>query len=125
ADRGARRQPLEHCAGPLRHGLPPHGELWRQQGPDPRPRPDLSRPGLQPAQGQLTSMLANFFVPILDDGWRFIAIFAAVTFLAALTGVAWLFWPLFGLTLWSIYFFRDPSRGVPQDDDVLVAPADG
>jgi phosphatidylserine decarboxylase len=70
-------------------------------------------------------MLANFFVPILDDGWRFIAIFAAITFLAALTGAAWLFWPLFALTLWSIYFFRDPSRGVPQDDDVLVAPADG
>ena len=23
-------------------------------------------------------MLANFFVPILDDGWRFIAIFAGV-----------------------------------------------
>jgi phosphatidylserine decarboxylase len=70
-------------------------------------------------------MLANFFVPILDDGWRFIAIFAAITFLAALTGAAWLFWPLLALTLWSIYFFRDPSRGVPQDDDVLVAPADG
>jgi phosphatidylserine decarboxylase len=70
-------------------------------------------------------MLANFFVPILDDGWRFIAIFAGVTLLAALTGVAWLFWPLFVLTLWSIYFFRDPSRGVPQDDGVLIAPADG
>ena len=70
-------------------------------------------------------MLANFFVPILDDGWRFIAIFAVITFVAALTGAAWLFWPLFVLTLWSIYFFRDPSRGVPQDDDVLVAPADG
>src|SRR5215813_5482690 len=70
-------------------------------------------------------MLANFFVPILDDGWRFIAIFAAITFLAALTGAAWLFWPLFVLTLWSIYFFRDPSRGVPQDDGLLVAPADG
>jgi phosphatidylserine decarboxylase len=70
-------------------------------------------------------MLANFFVPILDDGWRFIALFAVVTLLAALTGVAWLFWPLFGLTLWSIYFFRDPSRGVPQDDGVLIAPADG
>ena len=27
-------------------------------------------------------MLANFFVPILQDGWRFIAIFAGVTFLA-------------------------------------------
>ena len=70
-------------------------------------------------------MLANFFVPILDDGWRFIAIFAGLTLLAALTGLAWLFWPLFVLTLWSIYFFRDPSRGVPQDDDILVAPADG
>ena len=70
-------------------------------------------------------MLANFFVPILDDGWRFIAAIAAVTFLAALTGAAWLFWPLFVLTLWSIYFFRDPSRGVPQEDRLLIAPADG
>ena len=70
-------------------------------------------------------MLANFFVPILQDGWRFIAIFAGVTFLAALTGLAWLFWPLFVLTLWSIYFFRDPPRGVPQEDRLLVAPADG
>jgi phosphatidylserine decarboxylase len=70
-------------------------------------------------------MLANFFVPILDDGWRFIAVFAFVSLLAALTGLAWLFWPLLALTLWSIYFFRDPPRGVPQDDGVLVAPADG
>lgn len=70
-------------------------------------------------------MMANFLVPILKDGWRFIAIFAAITFLAALTGKAWLFWPLFVLTLWSIYFFRDPPRGVPQEDRLLIAPADG
>ena len=70
-------------------------------------------------------MLANFLVPILEDGWRFIGLFAAATFLAALTGLAWLFWPLFVLTLWSIYVFRDPPRGVPQDDGILVAPADG
>lgn len=70
-------------------------------------------------------MLANFFVPILDDGWRFIAGFAFVTFLAALTGVAWLFWPLLVLTLWSIYFFRDPPRSVPLEDGLLLAPADG
>jgi phosphatidylserine decarboxylase len=70
-------------------------------------------------------MMANFLVPILYDGWRFIALFAAVTFLAALTGVAWLFWPLLGLTLWSVYFFRDPPRVVPQEDRLLVAPADG
>jgi len=70
-------------------------------------------------------MLANFLVPILDDGWRFIAIFAGVTFLAALTGIAWLFWPLLMLTLWSVFFFRDPPRGVPQEDGLLLAPADG
>lgn len=70
-------------------------------------------------------MLANFLVPILDDGWRFIAYFAGATFLAALTGAAWLFWPLFLLTLWSIYFFRDPPRAVPQDNGLLIAPADG
>lgn len=70
-------------------------------------------------------MLANFLVPVLDDGWRFIALFAGATFLAALTGWAWLFWPFLVLTLWSIYFFRDPPRGVPQDDGILIAPADG
>ncbi len=70
-------------------------------------------------------MLANFFVPILADGWRFIALFAGATFLGALTGAAWLFWPLMVLTLWSIYFFRDPPRGVPQEDGLLIAPADG
>ena len=61
-------------------------------------------------------MLANFLVPILSDGWRFIALFAVATLLAALTGIGWLFWPLFVVTLWSIYFFRDPSRAVPQED---------
>jgi phosphatidylserine decarboxylase len=70
-------------------------------------------------------MLANFLIPVLDDGWRFIAIFAAVTFVAALTGIAWLFWPLMAVTLWSVYFFRDPPRGVPQEDGLLIAPADG
>ena len=70
-------------------------------------------------------MLANFLVPILSDGWRFIALFAAATLLAALTGIGWLFWPLFVVTLWSIYFFRDPPRAVPQEDRLLIAPADG
>ncbi len=70
-------------------------------------------------------MMANFLVPILEDGWRFIAAFAGVAFLAALTGSGWLFWPMMALTLWSIYFFRDPPRGVPQEDGLLLAPADG
>jgi phosphatidylserine decarboxylase len=70
-------------------------------------------------------MLANFFIPILEDGWRFIAVFAGLAFLGALTGLAWLFWPLLLLMFWSIYFFRDPPRGVPQEEGLLIAPADG
>jgi len=70
-------------------------------------------------------MLANIFVPILDDGWRFIAMFAGAALVAALSGIAWLFWPLLLLTMWAVYFFRDPPRGVPQEDGLLIAPADG
>jgi phosphatidylserine decarboxylase len=70
-------------------------------------------------------MLGNFLVPILDDGWRFIALFAGVALLAALTGIAWLFLPVLILLLWAVYFFRDPPRGVPQEDGLLLAPADG
>ena len=65
-------------------------------------------------------MLANFFVPILDDGWRFIAIFAAITFLAALTGAAWLFWPLFALTAWLVA----PADGLVQMVVDAVPPAE-
>lgn len=28
-------------------------------------------------------------------------------------------------SLFSIYFFRDPKRDIPQGDDVLISPADG
>jgi phosphatidylserine decarboxylase len=70
-------------------------------------------------------MLANFLIPILEDGWRFIAIFAGLAFLGALSGLAWLFWPLLLLMFWAIYFFRDPPRGVPQEEGLLIAPADG
>ncbi|MBS0548060.1 MAG: phosphatidylserine decarboxylase [Proteobacteria bacterium] len=70
-------------------------------------------------------MLGNFLIPIIDDGWRFVAVFAGLAFIGALTGLAWLFWPLLLLMLWSIYFFRDPPRGVPQEEGLLIAPADG
>ncbi len=31
----------------------------------------------------------------------------------------------FGLSLWSIYFFRDPLRKAPDDPNVIVSPAEG
>ena len=29
------------------------------------------------------------------------------------------------LTLWCIYFFRDPERITPKNDSLVVSPADG
>ena len=29
------------------------------------------------------------------------------------------------LSIWCVYFFRDPERVIPKKDNVLVAPADG
>lgn len=63
-------------------------------------------------------------VPINHEGYPFILLFTVLTL------VFWFIWtPLFVLgcilTIWCIYFFRDPYRIVPQDENILVSPADG
>jgi phosphatidylserine decarboxylase len=44
-------------------------------------------------------------------------------------GVGWAWWPLalivIPLLLWLFAFFRDPERVVPDDQHVMVSPADG
>ncbi|GLQ07073.1 phosphatidylserine decarboxylase [Sneathiella chinensis] len=69
--------------------------------------------------------LKSVLVPINKEGHRFIAIFAVVTLLLFL-----LTWPVLGwigvvLTLWCVYFFRDPDRQVPTREGLIVSPADG
>jgi len=62
--------------------------------------------------------------PIHKEGYKFIFIFAIATaILALLSNVL----GLIGLvaTLWCIFFFRDPERIVPLDDNVIISPADG
>ena len=63
-------------------------------------------------------------VPIHREGHRFIAI-AAIGTLA----LGWLAEPLFWIGLiisgWVAYFFRDPSRVTPLDDNLVISPADG
>ncbi len=62
--------------------------------------------------------------PLHPEGHRFVAIFAGVT-----AGFFFLYQPLGWvgviLTLWCAYFFRDPTRLVPDGDDLILAPADG
>jgi phosphatidylserine decarboxylase len=69
-------------------------------------------------------MLNVVVVPTHKEGWRFIAIFAGITLVLTLIWNA-LLWPGLALTIWCYYFFRDPVRSVPQQDGLIVSPADG
>jgi len=63
--------------------------------------------------------------PIALEGYPFIALFAFVTLVFALLGWTFLTLLLLGLTLFSVYFFRNPERVVPAGEKLIVAPADG
>ena len=69
---------------------------------------------------------------IAREGLVFIYIAAAITaatYMAAAGRRSWPLWVLAFvftlLTLWVIYFFRDPERTGPRGDDLVIAPADG
>jgi phosphatidylserine decarboxylase len=68
--------------------------------------------------------LKNFFCPIHREGYIFIVIGAAFSILvgSAVPTVGWI-----GaiVTLWIVYFFRDPDRVTPQGDNLIISPADG
>ncbi len=59
------------------------------------------------------------------EGRKFAVIAAAITLVLALFAWETLAWPMAGVTLWVLAFFRDPIRTVPRGDDLIVAPADG
>ena len=63
--------------------------------------------------------------PIHPEGRKYgVAVFALALVCAFF---AWetLAWPLAFLSLGVLAFFRDPTRVVPQEDNAIVAPADG
>lgn len=72
----------------------------------------------------LSDTIRNTFVPIHREGYPFIAAF----FVASLL-LGWLWAPLFWvglvLTIWCIYFYRDPQRITPLDDNLVISSADG
>ena len=72
----------------------------------------------------LVDTVRSTLVPIHREGWKFVAIFFVVSLLL---GLLWepLMWIGFVLTAWCAYFFRDPERLTPQDDDLVISPADG
>jgi len=63
--------------------------------------------------------------PIAQEGYPFIGLFAFVTLVFALLDWGFLTLVVLALTLFTIYFFRNPERIIPDGDDLVVAPADG
>ncbi len=62
--------------------------------------------------------------PTNKAGWPFIIGFALVSVVLAMLST---FLGCIGLvlTLWCVYFFRDPIRSVPQNKNFVISPADG
>ncbi len=66
----------------------------------------------------------TLFVPVHPAGYPFIGIFAVVTLLLCLISDFLGFAGLV-LTLWCVYFFRNPVRVTPVREGLIVSPADG
>ena len=69
-------------------------------------------------------MIDILFPKLHKEGYRFLAIAAAITFILLLIS------NFFGIvsliiTIWVYYFFRDPERFPINDENYLLSPADG
>lgn len=64
-------------------------------------------------------------IPIAKEGYPFIAFTAFITLILAVLGYDLLALPALALTTFTLYFFRDPERIGPVNDDALISPADG
>lgn len=62
---------------------------------------------------------------IHPEGRKFGLVVGSISLLAAFLAWETIAWPLAFLTLGVLAFFRDPERIVPQDEGVIVSPADG
>lgn len=62
---------------------------------------------------------------IHKDGIFIILLAAVATFLVSALFSYSIGWVFAFLTLWCMYFFRNPSRATPVIEDIVVSPADG
>jgi phosphatidylserine decarboxylase len=70
------------------------------------------------------SVKDEVLVPIHPAGWPFIFLFILVSAVATYFW-AWFVLPGSFLSLWCIYFFRNPKRTTPVSDHLVISPADG
>lgn len=75
-------------------------------------------------QAHDTSLAKYIMIPVHREGYPFIALFAVAS---VLLGLLWapLGWAGLVLTLWCVYFFRNPDRVTPDRTGLVISPADG
>ena len=59
------------------------------------------------------------------DGYPFIIVFALISILVYFFGKPWIAILPIIITLFMLFFFRDPERRIPKGEDIFVSPADG
>lgn len=62
---------------------------------------------------------------IAQEGYPFIMFFLAITVLVAFLGVCWLLVLSSLISFFTIWFFRNPERYFPEEEKVVISPADG
>jgi len=62
---------------------------------------------------------------IADEGYPYIVGLAVITAFTYITGKPWMASLPLLLTLFMVFFFRDPEREIPDKADLFVSPADG
>jgi len=70
-------------------------------------------------------MMKNYGIPIAAEGWPFIIPLSIVTGLLFALGWKNTAYLSLMLTLFVLFFFRDPERTIPSGAGVVVSPADG
>jgi len=70
-------------------------------------------------------MMKNYGIPVASEGWPFIIPLTIAT--VALYAFGWKNTACvsLALTLFVLFFFRDPERAVPQGKGLVISPADG
>jgi phosphatidylserine decarboxylase len=86
--------------------------------------PRAARHGDKAIDMKILDTLTSVFVPIHPEGHRFILLSFVVMLLLFLLWQP-LGWIAAVLTIWCVYFFRDPPRVTPDRPDAVIAPADG
>lgn len=64
-------------------------------------------------------------IPVAKEGYPFIGFSAFITIVFALLDYDLIAFCAMALTAFVLYFFRDPERIVPAEEDAFISPADG